>query len=76
MNSTTHETQILADPQVPLVRIVREFDASPEKVYRAHTDPELLVQWLGPRSVTMTVDHFDCRTGGSWRYLHRQEDEE
>ena len=76
MNSTTHETQILADPQVPLVRIVREFDASPEKVFRAHTDPELLVQWLGPRSVTMTVDHFDCRTGGSWRYLHRQDGEE
>jgi uncharacterized protein YndB with AHSA1/START domain len=76
MTSTTHETQIVADPQVPLVRIVREFDAPPEKVFRAHTDPELLVQWLGPRNVTMTVDHFDCRTGGSWRYLHRQDGEE
>ena len=76
MTSTTHETQIVADPQVPLVRIVREFDAPPEKVFRAHTDPELLVQWLGPRGVTMTVDHFDCRTGGSWRYLHRQDGEE
>jgi uncharacterized protein YndB with AHSA1/START domain len=76
MTSTTHETRIVADPQVPLVRIVREFDAPPEKVFRAHTDPELLVQWLGPRSVTMAVDHFDCRTGGSWRYLHRQDGEE
>ena len=76
MNTTAHETQIVADPQVPLVRIVREFDAPPEKVFRAHTDPELLVQWLGPRGVTMTVDHFDCRTGGSWRYLHRQDGEE
>ncbi len=76
MTSTTHETQIVADPQVPLVRIVREFDAPRELVFRAHTDPELLVQWLGPRSVTMTVDHFDCRTGGSWRYLHRQDGEE
>ena len=76
MNTTAHETQIVADPQVPLVRIIREFDAPPEKVFRAHTDPELLVQWLGPRSVTMTVDHFDCRTGGSWRYLHRQDGEE
>ena len=76
MNTTAHETEIVADPDVPLVRIVREFDASPEKVFRAHTDPELLVQWLGPRSVTMTVDHFDCRTGGSWRYLHRQDGEE
>ncbi len=76
MNATTHETQIVADPDVPLVRIIREFDAPPEKVFRAHTDPELLVQWLGPRGVVMEIDQFDCRTGGSWRYLHRQGEEE
>jgi uncharacterized protein YndB with AHSA1/START domain len=77
MTSTTHhETQIVSDPDVPLVRIVREFDAPPEKVFRAHTDPELVVQWLGPRDLTMTIDHYDCRTGGSYRYLHsRGEDE-
>ena len=63
MTSTTHhETQIVSDPDVPLVRIVREFDAPPEKVFRAHTDPDLIVQWLGPRDLTMTIDHFDCRT--------------
>ena len=45
MTSTTHhETQIVSDPDVPLVRIVREFDAPPEKVFRAHVDPELIVQ--------------------------------
>ena len=60
-----HETQIVADPDVPLVRIVREFDAPRAKVFRAHTDPELVVQWLGPRDLTMRIDHFDCRTGGS-----------
>ena len=44
MTSTTHhETQIVSDPDVPLVRIVREFDAPPEKVFRAHTDPDLVV---------------------------------
>jgi len=78
MNATTsrRETTIESDPEVPLVRIVREFDAPREKVFRAHTDPELLVQWLGPRSVEMVVDRFDCRTGGSYRYLHRRGDEE
>jgi uncharacterized protein YndB with AHSA1/START domain len=71
MTSTTHhETQIVSDPDVPLVRIVREFDAPVEKVFRAHVDPDLVVQWLGPRDLTMTVDHFDCRTGGSYRYIH------
>jgi uncharacterized protein YndB with AHSA1/START domain len=72
----THETQIEADPQVPLVRIVREFDAPPEKVFRAHTDPELVVRWLGPRGLTMTIDTWDCRTGGSYRYVHERDGEE
>jgi uncharacterized protein YndB with AHSA1/START domain len=76
MTSTTHhETQIVSDPDVPLVRIVREFDAPPEKVFRAHVDPELVVQWLGPRDLTMTIDHYDCRTGGSYRYLHTRGDD-
>jgi uncharacterized protein YndB with AHSA1/START domain len=71
MNTTsTHETAIVADPDVPLVRITREFDAPPDKVFRAHTDPELLVQWLGPRDTQMRVDYYDCRSGGSYRYLH------
>ncbi len=70
MTITTPETEIAADPDVPLVRITREFDAPPEKVFRAHTDPELVARWLGPRGVEMRIDHYDCRTGGSYRYLH------
>ena len=77
MNTTsTHETEITADPKVPLVRIIREFDAPPEKVFRAHTDPELIVQWLGPRRLAMRIDHFDCRTGGSYRYVHASDGNE
>src|SRR3712207_1749476 len=76
MSTTTHETRIDVDPDVPLVRITREFDAPPAKVFRAHTDPELLVQWLGPRDTEMRVDHFDCRTGGSYRYLHTSDGNE
>jgi uncharacterized protein YndB with AHSA1/START domain len=67
-------TEITADPKVPLVRITREFDAPPEKVFQAHIDPDLLVQWLGPGRLTMTIDYFDCRNGGSYRYLHRGDD--
>ncbi len=70
MTTTTHETRIAADPEVPLIRITREFDAPPSKVFRAHTDPDLVVQWLGPRGLEMRIDHYDCRTGGSYRYLH------
>lgn len=70
MTTSTRQTEIIADPDVPLVRITREFDAPPEKVFRAHTDPDLVVRWLGPRDMEMRVDHHDCRTGGSYRYVH------
>ncbi len=68
--NTTHKTQIDVDTEVPLVRITREFDAPVAKVFRAHTDPELVPQWLGPRGVEMQIDQWDCRTGGSYRYVH------
>jgi uncharacterized protein YndB with AHSA1/START domain len=74
IRTRSHETTIESDPHVPLVRITREFDATPEQVFRAHVDPDLLVRWLGPRDVTMTVDHYDCRTGGAYRYRHARDD--
>jgi uncharacterized protein YndB with AHSA1/START domain len=64
----TYETEIIVDPDVPLVRIIREFAAPPERVFRAHTDPELFAQWKRPRRYRMETDHFDCHTGGSYRY--------
>ncbi|HEX8385984.1 MAG TPA: SRPBCC family protein [Rubricoccaceae bacterium] len=67
--TATLQTQITADPDVPLVRIVREFDAPPEKVFRAHTDPDLFAQWCGPRNAQTRVDQWDCRGGGSYRYV-------
>ena len=68
--TSTRETEISLDPHVPLVRMHREFDAPASKVFRAHTDPQLYVQWNGPASTTMRIEHFDCRTGGSYRYVH------
>jgi len=64
------ELQVIAEPGVPQVITSRTFDAPRELVYRAFTEPELLVQWLGPRRYTMTMDRFDLRHGGTWRYLH------
>jgi uncharacterized protein YndB with AHSA1/START domain len=76
MSTATRETQIVADADVPLIRITREFDAPPARVFRAHTDPDLVVQWLGPRGLRMRIDHYDCRTGGSYRYVHSDADGE
>jgi uncharacterized protein YndB with AHSA1/START domain len=69
-----NETQIVADPDLPIILIIREFDAPPERVFRAYTDPDLVVQWLGPRRLTMRIDHYDAHSGGSYRYVHRDDD--
>ena len=80
MSTTTttgnREAQIEADPQLPTVRITREFDAPPDKVFRAWTDPDLVARWLGPRSITTRIEHWDARTGGSYRYVAEREDED
>jgi uncharacterized protein YndB with AHSA1/START domain len=51
------------------VIVTRRFNASPEAVYRAHTDCNLLQQWLlGPEGWTMPVCISDARPGGKIRY--------
>lgn len=70
------ETRIELDDRVPLVRITREFDAPVDKVFRAHTDPELFARWIGPRDLTTEVVRFDAVTGGGWRFVQRRGDDE
>src|SRR5262249_22703445 len=54
------------------VIVTRRFAASPEAVYRAHTDPKLIQQWLlGPEGWTMPVCINEARPGGKIRYEWR-----
>lgn len=51
------------------VVVKRRFEASPEDVYRAHMDPELVQQWmLGPEGWTMPVCINEAKPGGAIRY--------
>jgi uncharacterized protein YndB with AHSA1/START domain len=68
------KTQITAEPGVPQVVVTREFAAPRDLVFRAYTEPELLVQWLGPRDLAMTVDRYDVRNGGTYRFVHTAAD--
>jgi uncharacterized protein YndB with AHSA1/START domain len=61
-------TEIIAEAGVPQIIVLREFDASPMALFRAHTEPDLLARWLGPTSLTTTVEQLDPRHGGRWRY--------
>ena len=74
--TATRETTIEADPNLPTIRIIRDFDAPPDRVFKAWVDPELIVQWLGPKSSEIRIDTWDARTGGSYRYASVQDGEE
>jgi uncharacterized protein YndB with AHSA1/START domain len=74
--TTITEAIIEADPKVPIIRITRDFAATPEQLFRAHTDPKLFVQWIGPGSLDTRVDYWDARSGGSWRFVSSRDGEE
>ncbi|MEP7178724.1 MAG: SRPBCC domain-containing protein, partial [Pseudonocardiales bacterium] len=71
--TTVTEAKIDADPALPIIRITRDFDATPEQLFRAHTDGELFAQWAGPIGMQTRIEHWDARPGGSWRYVSERD---
>jgi len=55
------------------VTMERVFNAPRELVWKAHTDPKIIVQWWGPRNLTTTIDVMDVKPGGKWRFVHKDE---
>lgn len=70
MNTSTRfaEVAIESVPDVPVIRMTRDFRATPAQLVRAHTDPELFARWIGPADLGTTIDRWDARTGGEYRY--------
>lgn len=62
--------EIIAEPGSLAVDMNREFNATPAQLFRAFTEPDLLVQWLGPRGLKMEIQEFDVRHGGVWAFTH------
>ena len=44
MNTTITEAVIAAYPKLPIIHITRDFAATPEQLFRAHTDPEIFAR--------------------------------
>jgi uncharacterized protein YndB with AHSA1/START domain len=68
-----YKAKLKAEPGKQEFFLTREFDAPREMVFKAFTDPNLYQQWLGPRRLKMKLEKFEPRTGGSWRYIHTDE---
>jgi uncharacterized protein YndB with AHSA1/START domain len=67
---------IEADNDIPLIRITRDFRATPAQLMKAHTDPELFARWVGPDGMDTKILEWDARNGGSWRYVAARDGEE
>lgn len=68
--SAKNKTTLTVEPGKQDLYITREFDAPCELVYKAFTDPNLFVQWLGPRGYSMHLETFEPVSGGRYRYIH------
>ncbi len=72
----TNKTEITASPGGREIIITRVFDAPREKVWKAYTDPELVIKWMGPRRLTGKIDAWELKPGGRWGFTHTDADGE
>ena len=66
-----NKTTITAEPGKQELFVTREFDAPRELVFKAHTDPSLFIQWMGPRDLTTNLETFEPVSGGKWRFTQK-----
>jgi uncharacterized protein YndB with AHSA1/START domain len=62
------QAAIEADPMVPVIHIWRDFAATPEQLFRAHTDAALFARWVGPAGKGADILEWDATNNGKWRY--------
>lgn len=67
---TSAPVKVIVEPGLPFVGVERLFNAPRDVVFRCWSEPELLIQWLGPNRMEMRIDEFDFRHGGAYRYVH------
>lgn len=64
----TKETVFTKDEASKKIKVVREFDAPLEKVWKAWTEREILDQWWAPKPWKAHTQSLDFRSGGKWLY--------
>ncbi len=67
-------TELTVEPGSHALHITREFDAPADMLFRAHTEAELMAQWIGPRRLSTRFDRLEARDGGRWRFVQWGED--
>lgn len=70
------EATIEAEEGLPVIRITRDFAATPAQLMAAHTDPDVFARWVGPDGMDTRIVTWDARDGGEWRYVAGRDGEE
>lgn len=68
--TTKNPTQVVAEKGRQELFIYREFNAPRDLVFKAFSEPELLLQFFAPEGVTMQFLKADYREGGAYSYRH------
>jgi len=69
-----HKAIITVEPDKLDLWITREFDAPVELVFKAHVDPDLFAQWIGPHGLVTTLEKFEPVSGGNWSFTQTEKD--
>ena len=67
----SNQTNITAEPGMKEIIVIKEFDTDRELVFKAFTDPYLYAQWIGPKGLTLKIEKFEPRDGGSYRFIQK-----
>ena len=68
----TTETQIIAKPSAQDLFIIREFDAPREMVFKAFSEPGIMLQFYAPFDLTLVFNEADYRTGGHYNWSNKR----
>ncbi len=67
--ASNNKTQIVAEEGKQELFIIREFEAPKDLVFKAFSDKDILVQWVGPQEMNIRYEKFEPKAGGSYRYV-------
>ncbi|HLD93422.1 MAG TPA: SRPBCC domain-containing protein [Anaerolineales bacterium] len=60
--------------EVKTITITRIFDAPPELVWKAWTEPERVMEWWGPKGYSSPTCKIDLRIGGKYLFSMQADD--
>ncbi len=70
---TVGTTNIIVEPGKQEIIVTHLFDVPREKLFRVMNDPQLIPEWWGPAYLSTSVERYEPKPGGSWRFIQQGE---